>query len=174
MTLVEAHVSLCLTNLFSKTKIVIFFLGPIFKVMIGCIILNDNFTIVDGFYSIICFVGLVLVAKPSFLFSQITYFHQPTAAEEADEYKRSFAISCALAASLMSAMAYITVRKVGQGTHVMVHVVYFGFVASLISIVFLLLDMQAFVQPRYTWSEFYLLVFNGVLAFIGQYFLNKG
>jgi drug/metabolite transporter (DMT)-like permease len=145
---------------------VIFFLGPIFKVMIGSIILNESFTILDGFYSILCFVGLVLVAKPSFLFNQVIYI--------GEEFERSFAISCALAASLMSAMAYITVRKVGQDTHVMVHVVYFGIVASLISFLFLVSGVQAFVTPKFTWHELGLIVLNGVLAFLGQFFLNKG
>lgn len=142
----------------------IFFLGPIFKVMIGCIVLNESFSILDVIYSILCFVGLLLVSKPSFLFSQVV---------SGDEYQRSFAVACALAAALMSAMAYITVSKVGQGTHVMVHVVYFGWVTALFSVPILLLQFQTFVMPVEK-RDIELLVAIGILAFLGQYFINLG
>lgn len=149
---------------------VIFFVGPIFKVMIAAIVLNENFTVLDGFYSIVCFLGLILVARPSFLFNQVTFIRY----DEEEEYKRSFGIACALAASLMSAMAYITVRKVGQGTHLMVHVVYFGFVASLLSGFILVCQFQDFILPECNWHELGLLLMTGVMAFLGQFSLNKG
>ncbi|KAI7895206.1 uncharacterized protein EV154DRAFT_496269 [Mucor mucedo] len=148
----------------------IFFLGPIFKVMISAIVLNENFTIVDGFYSIVCFLGLILVARPSFLFNHVAFIRF----DEEEEYQRSFGIACALVASLMSAMAYITVRKVGQGTPVMVHVVYFGCVASLLSIIVLACQLQGFVVPSWSWHEMGLLLMTGVMAFLGQFTLNEG
>jgi drug/metabolite transporter (DMT)-like permease len=132
--------------------------------MIGCIVLNESFSILDVIYSILCFVGLLLVSKPSFLFSQVV---------SGDEYQRSFAVACALAAALMSAMAYITVSKVGQGTHVMVHVVYFGWVTALFSVPILLLQFQTFVMPVEK-RDIELLVAIGILAFLGQYFINLG
>lgn len=139
--------------------------------MIASIILNETFSVLDGFYSICCFIGLVLVSKPSFLFNQITFIRFD---EQEEEYQKSFAIACALAASLMSAMAYITVKKVGQGTHVMVHVVYFGLVASLLNLPILGLQLQEFVVPKCDWHELGSLLMTGVLAFLGQYFLNQG
>lgn len=141
---------------------VIFFLGPLFKVMIGCIVMNDSFSVSDVFYSILCFVGFLFVVKPRFLFYEM---------QQDTDYGRSFAISCALAAALMSAMAYITVRKVGQ-QHVMVHVVYFGWVSALLCIPLLLLNSQAFVMPEKEDAAFFVSV--GGLAFLGQYFINIG
>jgi drug/metabolite transporter (DMT)-like permease len=132
--------------------------------MIGCIVLHENFSILDVTYSILCFVGLLLVSKPSFLFNEVV---------SGDEYQRSFAVACALAAALMSAMAYITVRKVGQGTHVMVHVVYFGLVTALFSVPILLLQFQTFAMPVEK-RDIELLVAIGILAFLGQYFINLG
>lgn len=138
--------------------------------MIAAIVLNENFSILDGFYSIVCFLGLILVARPNFLFNQFTFIKF----DEQEEYERSFGIGCALVASLMSAMAYITVRKVGQGTHVMVHVVYFGCVASLLSGIILVCQFQDFITPKYNWHELGLLLMTGIMAFLGQYFLNRG
>lgn len=165
-----SSIALCLF-FYSLTKLtlieatVIFFMGPIFKVMIASILLNESFNVVEGFYSIVCFVGLLLIAKPGFGgFSSILN----------EDYERSFAIACALAASLMSALAYLTVRKVGQGTHIMVHVVYFGIVASLLSLPMLLLRLQEFIMPQKNWHELGLLLMIGLIAFVGQFFLNRG
>ncbi|GAN01365.1 solute carrier family 35 member G1 [Mucor ambiguus] len=141
---------------------VIFFLGPLFKVMIGCIVMNDAFSVSDVFYSILCFVGFLFVVKPRFLFYEMQ--------QHIDDGK-SFAIACALAAALMSAMAYITVRRVGQ-QHVMVHVVYFGLVSVLLCIPLLLLNLQAFAMPAKEDAAYFVSV--GGLAFLGQYFINIG
>lgn len=137
-------------------------MGPVFKVIIGAILLNESFNIMDAFYTIFCLVGLTLVSKPRYL------FHQGAANDQ------GFAIFCGLAASFMSAMAYITVRKVGQGTHVMVHVVYFGCVASILSVFAFLFHYQTMVIPKANWNELGLLLTMGCIAFIGQYFLNRG
>lgn len=145
--------------------IAIFFLGPLFKVMIGCIVLNDSFYVSDVFYSILCFVGFLFVIKPRFLFYEMQHNSND------DEYGRSFAIACSLAAALMSAMAYITVRKVGQ-QHVMVHVVYFGLVSTLLCIPILALNLQHYVMPQQQDVAWFVSV--GGLAFLGQYFINIG
>ncbi|KAF1796429.1 hypothetical protein FB192DRAFT_1292562 [Mucor lusitanicus] len=142
---------------------VIFFLGPLFKVMIGCVVMNDTFSVSDVFYSILCFVGFLFVVKPRFLFYEMQQHH--------GDDGRSFAIACALAAALMSAMAYITMRRVGQ-QHVMVHVVYFGLVSVLLCIPLLLLNLQAFVMPAKEDAAYFVSV--GGLAFLGQYFINIG
>ncbi|KAI8644456.1 hypothetical protein BD408DRAFT_340440 [Parasitella parasitica] len=141
---------------------VIFFLGPLFKVMIGCVVMNDSFSVSDAFYSILCSVGFLCIVKPRFLFYEM---------QEHDYYGRSFAISCSVAAALMSAMAYITMRKVGQ-QHVMVHVVYFGLVSTLLCIPILLLKLQPIVVPQNEDVVFFISV--GGLAFLGQYFINTG
>lgn len=132
--------------------------------MIGCIVMNDTFSVSDVFYSILCFVGFLFVVKPRFLFYEM---QQHTGGDDG----RTCAIACALAGALMSAMAYITVRRVGQ-QHVMVHVVYFGLVSALLCIPLLLLDLQAFVMPVKEDAAYFVSV--GGLAFLGQYFINIG
>ncbi|KAG2194602.1 hypothetical protein INT46_007674 [Mucor plumbeus] len=151
-----------LTKLSLIDATVIFFLGPLFKVVIGCIVLNDSFSVSDVFNSILCFVGFLFIMKPRFLFYEM---------QQDDKYGRYFAISCSLAAALMSAMAYITVRKVGQ-QHVMVHVVYFGLVSTLLCIPIMFMNLQSFVMPQD--KDVALFVSVGGLAFLGQYFINIG
>lgn len=137
-------------------------MGPLFKVMIGCIVLNDSFSVSDVFNSILCFVGFLFIVKPRFLFYET---------QQDDGYGISYAVSCSLAAALMSAMAYITVRKVGQ-QHVMVHVVYFGLVSTLLCIPMMFMNLQSFIMPQD--KDIVLFVSVGGLAFLGQYFINIG
>lgn len=131
--------------------------------MIGCIILNDTYSILDVFYSILCFVGLLFVSKPTFLVNQFT---------DDVEYERSFAIACALLGALMSAMAYIAIRKVGQAVHVMVHIVYFGLVTILLGLPAIMMDYPFLKVPSF--YDIQLFVILGILAFLAQYFINLG
>jgi drug/metabolite transporter (DMT)-like permease len=140
--------------------LVVFFVGPIFKIIIASSVLNENYSVKDGFYSFICFIGLLFVTKPSVL------FHQQMTVEDVP---RSIAIVAVLVGALMSAMAYVTARKLGQDTHIVVHMVYFGLVASIIS----LPRLQEFVIPDQL-DTIWMLGAIGLVAFLGQTLLNHG
>lgn len=115
-------------------------------------------------------IGVVLVSKPQFLFGGET----PIQDDEDDmtEWKRLFAILCALLGAMMSAIAYVTVRKIGRGAHFMVHVVYFGLVSIVVSPIGMFL-FQTPVVPQGSY-EYTMLLLVGLTAFIGQCFLNQG
>jgi drug/metabolite transporter (DMT)-like permease len=114
-------------------------------------------------------IGVVLVSKPQFLFGG-----GDNSKNEGDisELKRLFAILCALLGAVMSAVAYVTVRKIGRGAHFMVHVVYFGFVSAIVAPIGMFL-FQTPVMPHGPY-EYGMLVLVGLSAFIGQCFLNQG
>ncbi|KAI8886961.1 DUF6-domain-containing protein [Backusella circina FSU 941] len=157
-----------LTKLPILDATVIFFLGPIFTLMVASVFLNEHFSTKEGFFSVLCFLGVLLISKPSFL------FQNPTASQKT-ELGRFFAIACALGGAIMSAMAYISVKKVGQGTHVLVHVVYFGLVASIASPIVIILSNREFIMPGFSnWDDLCKLSFVGLFSFIGQPLLNEG
>ncbi|PHZ15828.1 uncharacterized protein RHIMIDRAFT_198930 [Rhizopus microsporus ATCC 52813] len=161
--------ALCLF-FYSLTKLplidatVLFFVGPIFKTIVASVVLNEMYSFKDGFYSVICFIGLLFVIKPSIFFNVII------------DTSRSVAVLCALTGALMSATAYVTVRKIGQETHVLVHIVYFGFVASIISLLVYLVRLQQFVIPDYHQfnNDLWMLGAIGPIAFLGQFLLSQG
>ncbi|KAI8142649.1 hypothetical protein BJV82DRAFT_613696 [Fennellomyces sp. T-0311] len=160
--------SLTKLTLFEAT--VMFFLGPAFTSVLMSILFNDAFTVFDGFCSILCTVGVILISQPRHLFGKVRDDDSSTL----KDMQRTFAIICALAGAFMSAGAYVAVRKVGKGTHFMVHVFYIGFIASLISPAGLV-AFQKFVRPQdHTLNDWIHLSFVGVLAFIGQCLLNQG
>ncbi|KAI8979417.1 hypothetical protein BDF20DRAFT_869382 [Mycotypha africana] len=155
-----------LTKLSLIDATAIFFLGPVFKAMFSCAVMNGSFSFLDAFYSIICFTGLFFVSKPNFLFRNIV-------TEEEQDYDHFFAVVSALLAAVMSATAYITVSKISQRTHIMVHVVYFGLVSLCIGIPLHLFSVERLFLPKDT-REAGLLILVGIFAFIGQYLINLG
>ncbi|KAI9256234.1 hypothetical protein BY458DRAFT_492562 [Sporodiniella umbellata] len=163
---ITSSIALCLffyglTKLSLVEATVLFFVGPMFKVVFGSGVLNESFTFRDGFYSITCFLGLLFVIKPSALFRQEMVTNAATFG----------AVTAVLLGAFMSAMAYVTVRKIGQDTHVLVHMVYFGFVASLLS----LTRYRDFTMPRHGfYGDGWMLAAVGLFAFLGQFLLNQG
>ncbi|KAK4521229.1 uncharacterized protein ATC70_013174 [Mucor velutinosus] len=147
---------------------VVFFLGPAFTAILASIVLGEAFTLFDGICSVACMVGVVLVSKPQFLFGS----HDGPQDQDISEWQRLFAVLCALAGAMMSAVAYVTVRKIGRGAHYMVHVVYFG----LVSIVVAPIGMTMFQTPVMPQGgyEYGMLLLVGLSAFVGQCFLNQG
>lgn len=149
---------------------VVFFLGPAFTAILAAIVLGEAFTLFDGVCSVACMIGVVLVSKPQFLFGGNSAHDD--SAETISEWKRLFAILCALLGAVMSAVAYVTVRKIGRGAHFMVHVVYFGLVSAVVSPIGMAL-FQTPVMPHGSY-EYSMLILVGLSAFIGQCFLNQG
>ncbi|KAI8979752.1 hypothetical protein BDF20DRAFT_819367 [Mycotypha africana] len=155
---------------------VVFFLGPAFTAIGAAIVLGEEFTVFDGFCSFACMAGVILVSKPQFLFSgndqNEVVGNGISSADGPSELKRLFAISCALLGAMMSAVAYVIVRKIGRGAHYMVHVIYFGCVSIAVSTI----GMFAFQKPimPHDWNEYLMLILVGFFAFIGQCFLNQG
>lgn len=147
---------------------VIFFLGPIFTALLASVALHEPFSLFDGLCAVFCLVGVVLVSRPEFLFGKAVVHVQEIDAE----LERIFAIICAVVGAMMSAVAYVTVRKIGKGAHFMVHVVYFGALSSALSPIGIW-GFQHFVMPE-SFNDYLILVLVGTFAFLGQCLLNQG
>lgn len=168
MRQVERHIKLQ-AAVFNLPLLVVFFLGPAFTAILAAIVLGEAFTLFDGICSVICLIGVILVSKPQFLFGQTDESNNTQAT---NDWIRLLAIFCALLGAFMSAVAYVIVRKVGRGVHFMVHVVSFGSISTVGS----LIGMFAFQEPIMPRSgyEISMLLLVGISAFIGQCFLNQG
>lgn len=150
---------------------VVFFLGPTFTAVLAAVVLNEPFSCFDGVCAGLCMLGAALVSKPTFLFGGGGGGGQETD-DGLSSLQRALATACALVGAVMSAVAYVTVRKIGKGAHFLVHTVYFGCIASFVSAP-AMLAFQTFVMPT-GWYNATMLLMTGVTAFIGQCFLNKG
>lgn len=150
--------------------ICIFFIGPIFTMILSNITLGERVTVGEIAAAFISLFGIVLVAQPSTGFDAVAL----------DGFVGIFGISqhvagalLALAGAALSACAYVTVRSLGKGIHFMLSVLSLGVVSGTIAIFPLggfttLADIIA--NPKGS-----AVVFVSVCcAFMGQCTLNKG
>ncbi len=136
---------------------VIQYLHPIFTALIAMFFLGER----PGLGVIVCivlsFAGLVLVARPAFLFDDLTASWEP------------LAVTAAVLGALGSGVAYTLVRKCAATEDPLVIVFYFPLIALPGTIPFLIHDA---VWPQ--GMEWIYLLGIGVFTQIGQVALTKG
>jgi drug/metabolite transporter (DMT)-like permease len=136
---------------------VIHFTNPVFTALLAAIILGESMRgreVVGLAFSI---AGVALVARPSFLFGQW--------AGDLD----LVAVLIAFSASILSAGAYTTIRKLRETEHYLVIVFYFALVSTIASVP---LAIGNLVWP--TPAEWLLLLGIGIVTQTAQIFLTKG
>ncbi|ORX93568.1 hypothetical protein K493DRAFT_315937 [Basidiobolus meristosporus CBS 931.73] len=144
---------------------VLFFMGPIFTAILARLVLKESFGPFDQLASFTSLFGVGLIAKPEFIFGENT-------SHEIDPQQRLIGVVAALLGAVMSAIAYVTVRKMGRGVPPLVHVVYFGAVST----VFSLFGTLTFEKPSMpvNSTQWVYLAMVGLTAFAGQVMLTKG
>ena len=148
------------------------YLNPIFTTVLAALVLSEPFYLFEGSCVISCFIGALFVIKPEFMFGTSSDKDITPLEHDHQVKERGVAVLVALMGAFLSAVAYCTIRKVGNAAHFLVLTIYFGAVGILISIP-PLLTFQTFIRPK-EWSEYCMLLTTGVTAFIGQCLLSKG
>ncbi|KAI8141581.1 hypothetical protein BJV82DRAFT_518116 [Fennellomyces sp. T-0311] len=144
---------------------VILYLNPAFTTVLAALVLDEPFRWFEGLCVTLCLSGAVLVTKPGFLFGNDSTSHGHGS-------ERPLAVLAALFGALLTAVAYCTIRKVGKAAHFLVHTIYFGVIACLISLP-TLFTLQTFIKPE-GWRQYGGLLMTGISAFVGQCLLSKG
>ncbi|ORY04723.1 hypothetical protein K493DRAFT_141409, partial [Basidiobolus meristosporus CBS 931.73] len=144
---------------------VLFFVNPIFTAILARLVLQEPFGPFNQVASVASLLGVGLVAKPEFIFGR-------DASHEVDSQKRLVGVIAALSGASLSAVAYITVRKMGRGVPPLVHVVYFGGISTVLSF-FCTFLFESPVLPT-DLTQWTYLVMVGLTAFAGQAMLTKG
>lgn len=152
---------------------VIFFTGPPFTAVLAYFALKEPISKWDITALVSCLIGVILVARPSFLFHDDESNHGDLP-HEIPSINRVFGIISALCGAVISAIAYVTVRqitKLDSTVHAMVHVFSFGWISSCVSLI-----GMCFQRPRLpaTLPDFGILLGVGLSGFIGQIMLNRG
>lgn len=135
---------------------VIQYTNPVFTALIAAVVLSEHLRGREVGLALTSLAGVVLVARPSFLFGQ--------SADPLDP----FAVVIAVGGAVFSAAAYVTVRRL-KGEAAMVIVFYFALVSTLASIPAVI---PVWVTPRGT--EWLVLLGIGVTTHLGQVFLTWG
>lgn len=172
---------------------VITFLAPILACWACSKLINDAFTRTDQIGGLVSLIGVILIARPASIFTSHGPSPSATAPApppppeapapgatdassnpEATPMQRLAAVGVALIGVLGAAVAYTTIRWIGQRAHALVSVNYFSTWCTLVSAaVLLLVPSVPFVLPS-TLRQWTLLAFIGVSGFVMQFLLTAG
>uniref|UniRef100_A0A8B9U394 Solute carrier family 35 member G1 n=1 Tax=Anas zonorhyncha TaxID=75864 RepID=A0A8B9U394_9AVES len=144
---------------------VITFSSPVFTSLLAWIFLKEKYSIWDLLFTLFTITGVVLIARPPFLFgSNVTGIE----GSYADHLKGTIA---AIASTVSSASTFVILRKVGKSVHYFLSIWYYA-VIGLIGCVIALFVMNEWRLP-YCGKDRVFLILIGLLGLGGQIFLTK-
>lgn len=152
--------------------VTIFFLAPLFTVLMTALTLGEPVTIFEAVASVISFIGVALIAKPSI--SPHTSHVPVSDVLKINLSDRNQGVLLALCAAFLAAVAYTLVRKLGAHIHFIYNILALGVVAMLLT-TFVMWDQLASLlfASLSSPSTCFLLLAQAGCAFCGQIFLTK-
>lgn len=165
-------VYLALTAISMSDATVLAFTSPVWCGMLAIYILGEQWHLVDAVCAVLALAGVVLVSRPTFMFgaSAAAATTTPTATPVA----HWVGVTAALVGSLMSALTYISVRKISTRVPTLIIVHYVSATAIVLPGI-LMFALQSPVLPPLgdVWLWLTLLGL-GTAGFLGQVTLNRG
>ena len=141
----------------------IFFTTPIWVGILARIILKETFTVIDLFGSILGLIGIILIAKPGFLFTDVSS-------------SRNTSLLWAgldLGLAIIGGLSYVCVRAAGENVDPIKFVLYTAITELMIGLSTIPVMEQPFVLPPCNWIRG-ALVACGIGATVAHLLLVKG
>ena len=136
---------------------VLHFTNPVFTALLASLFLAESMRGREVAGLVLSLTGVVFIVRPSFLFGQLAGNLDLTA------------VTIALTASVLSACAYTSIRKLRSTDHHLVIIFYFSLVSAVASVP---LTAGTFMWPQpHEWA---LLLGVGIVTQTAQVFLTKG
>lgn len=146
-----------LTRLPLADATVIQYTNPVFTALLAALLIGESIRRRDLALALVSLAGVVLMARPAFLFGGLRERLDP------------LAVGIALAGAVFSAAAYVTVRRLGRTEDPVVIVFWFASIATLGAIPFTAAD--AVLPSPVDWV---LLLAIGVVTQIAQVLMTRG
>ncbi|XP_002734072.1 solute carrier family 35 member G1-like [Saccoglossus kowalevskii] len=148
--------------------VVIFFSIPVCTAFLSCVCLKELITLVDIFFALLSVAGVVVISKPSFLFTESD---ADVKTVEQYIYKPALGAIFALVGALFISMVLISSRKLGKNVNHLTIIFYFSAVGMVTTTVFLY-ALGQFAIPFHKMDWIY-LIFVGLCGVGGQILLTK-
>ncbi|EPS96323.1 hypothetical protein FOMPIDRAFT_1151005 [Fomitopsis schrenkii] len=160
------------------------FLAPMCTGIVGALVLKEHFTRSQAFASLFSLVGVVLIARPSFLFGHASSrpdmaIDPPVVLDGRSDYaevtpaQRLSAVGFAMFGVVGATGAYTTLRAIGKRAHALHSVVAFSMQCVIVSsISMLVLRTPAVLPNRIEWLGMLLAI--GCCGFFAQMLLTLG
>lgn len=150
--------------------VLITFLIPIVTPFFAFLFLRERYSVLEGVCALVSLGGVVLVAKPDFLFGS----KEPEAGESTSTTLRLAATAVGLIGVCGASSVYIVLRKIGTAAHPLISVSFFALTTCLVATVaILIVPLYSFQWPSlaYQWFLFLLI---GASGFLMQFSLTAG
>ncbi|ODV98610.1 hypothetical protein PACTADRAFT_48330 [Pachysolen tannophilus NRRL Y-2460] len=153
---------------------VLMFLGPSITGLAAYLILHETFTWIEGVGGIFSLLGVVLIARPTFIFGNETSSETDTNVETADPSKRILATFVAVLGAVGSGFVMIVIRYIGKRAHALLSVSYFSAYCCLVSFIAIMVTPSLTFQIPHTPRQWYYFILIGVSGFVMQFCLTAG
>lgn len=149
---------------------VLTFLTPLTTAVAGCVLLKEGYSFTQAVAGVCSLIGVVLVARPPFLFGSILdeyYLPEVTPAQ------RLAAVGASLIGVVGATGAYTSIRAIGKRAHPMHVMTFFSLWCTIIASLGMVVFNIPVVYPR-SWRWSLLLLMVGVFGFAAQTLLTLG
>ncbi|XP_034050422.1 solute carrier family 35 member G1 [Thalassophryne amazonica] len=144
---------------------VIMFSNPVFTSLLACIFLKERCTIWDCIFTIFTLTGVILIARPPFLFGESLY------GIEGDYSNHIKGTIAAFGGAIGSACTIVVLRKMGKSVHYYLSVWYYA-VIGFIECVITVSVLGEWAIP-FCGRDRWMLLLIAVFGIAGQAFLTK-
>lgn len=139
--------------------------------------LREPFTWKEALCSLVAFLGVLFVARPTWLFP---HTHRPSSDEpkapvfSVTPEQRALAVVAAIVGTLGASTAYSTIRVIGKRAHSLISVNYFAFISTVASFIVLLVHPDLHFTLPTTALQWVLIAIIGLFGFLLQFLLTEG
>jgi drug/metabolite transporter (DMT)-like permease len=157
---------------------VLTFLAPFTTAIAGAIFLNESFTRREALAGTFSLLGVVLIARPTFIFGSVALPIEPDIDNGRDIEKgtptdRLVAVGVALVGVLGATGAYTSLRAIGKQAHVLHALVSFSTICVIAATIGMVgLRMPVIIPTR--WEFLLFLAIIGIFGFMAQALLTMG
>ncbi|KAI5955429.1 hypothetical protein CANMA_004609 [Candida margitis] len=155
--------------------VAITFLVPMVTAFLAFVILKEKYSILESVCSLLSLGGVILIAKPSFIFgAESGKETTDESVESSSSEKRILATAVGLIGVCGASSVYIVLRKIGMNAHPLLSVSYFSLTCCIVTFIgILVVPSLSFVLPSngYQWFLFAVIGFSG---FFMQFCLTAG
>ncbi|KAM4032601.1 solute carrier family 35 member G1 [Anomaloglossus baeobatrachus] len=144
---------------------VIMFSSPAFTSIFACLFLKERCSVWDIVFMVVTLVGVVLVARPPFLFGSN---RDDLDGDYSNHMKGTIA---AVAGAIGASLTIVVLRKMGKSVHYLLSIWYYAIIGLIESVI--AVSALGVWRLPYCGVDRWLLVFIGVLGLGGQAFLVK-
>lgn len=152
------------------------FLTPMVTAFFAWVLLSEKYSVLEAICAVVSLAGVLLIAKPSFLFGSESEAEVPENdnAESSSSRLRLVATAMGLMGVCGASAVYVLLRKIGKLAHPLISVSYFALLTCLVTFAATLLIPSLSFQTPHTPRQWFLFVLIGISGFFMQFCLAAG